>query len=94
MQNSFYPIGEMGTPWNEYHKTSWLKQCEKQRSYQTEVIEKIKALSTHFDCLEYGELNYPNCHLNQQSFPLFALKTKNWQSEHPTILITGGRTWL
>lgn len=93
MQNSdnyFYPIGSQGEAWGTEEKQAWLENQQQKRSYHTEVVEKINTLSSQFDCLEYGELSYPDTPTQTQNYPLFALKTKNWKDDKPNILITGG----
>jgi hypothetical protein len=84
-KNAFYPIGSAGVPWTDEDKKTWLASNVKKRSYQEEVVSKLKALTNDFELIQYGELS-----INPKAYPLFALKTKNWQSSKPTILITGG----
>lgn len=80
-----YGIGRVNEKWNDADKAQWLVQQNVKRSYQQQVVSKIRALESDFDVEQYGELNYaPN------NYPLFAIKTKNWDSAKPTILITGG----
>lgn len=71
--------------WSTGEKQAWLNEQVKQRSYHDEVIVKIEALKSSFDVTQYGELKYQN-----RSFPLFALKSKDWDSSKKTILVTGG----
>ena len=84
-KKAFYPIGTAGTPWTETEKQAWFASNSKQRSYQDEVVSKIKALAKSFELIQYGALS-----IDPETYPLFALKTKNWQSSKATILITGG----
>jgi hypothetical protein len=42
-------------------------------------------LSSSFDVMKYGELNYLPDH-----YRLFALRNRNWQEHRPTVLVTGG----
>lgn len=83
--NLEYPIGTLGEEWNEADKQEWLKQQTLKRSYQDEVISKINALSSHFDIIQYGSLL-----IDEPRYPLFALKSSNWQSDKKTLLVTGG----
>ncbi|MGI2259114.1 M14 family metallopeptidase [Shewanella sp. GXUN23E] len=85
MSTAFYPIGVEGTPWGEAEKALWLSQRQVQRSYEQEVLSKVKALADNFELLQYGALS-----INPTRFPLFALKSKQWDANKPKVLITGG----
>jgi len=80
-----YPIGTPGQPWNEEERKAWLATQEVKRSYQDEVVSKIDALHKRFDVEQYGALSY-----NEARFPLFCIKTRNWDSTKPVVLVTGG----
>ncbi|MEQ3530587.1 MULTISPECIES: M14 family metallocarboxypeptidase [Pseudoalteromonas] len=80
-----YAIGTLGVPWTSKEKTLWLENQSIKRSYSEEVVTQIEALKHTFDVTEYGQLDYPN-----QTYSLYALTTKNWQQNKPTILVTGG----
>ncbi|UXI00047.1 M14 family metallocarboxypeptidase [Photobacterium sp. TY1-4] len=80
-----YPIGTPGTPWTEQEKSAWRTQVTRKRSYQDEVLTKLKPLEGRFERVQYGALSY-----DEQRYPLYALKTRNWDSRKPTILVTGG----
>ncbi|WP_440056776.1 M14 family metallopeptidase (plasmid) [Pseudoalteromonas sp. T1lg65] len=84
MENS-YPIGTAGVPWTANEKVQWLQQQSIKRSYTEEVVAKLSALDHLFDITNYGQLPYAN-----QSYPLFALTSRNWQPDLPTVLVTGG----
>ncbi|HEX5792534.1 MAG TPA: M14 family metallocarboxypeptidase, partial [Rheinheimera sp.] len=58
------------------------------RSFFDEVLPAIEALKTEFDIEQYGELNYQQ--VCGKTYPLLAVKSRNWQSDKPTILVTGG----
>ncbi len=49
------------------------------------MVPKIQALSQSFNVEQYGALSYDSAR-----YPLFCLKTRDWQDDKPTILITGG----
>ncbi|MCF1427542.1 MAG: M14 family metallocarboxypeptidase [Shewanella sp.] len=85
MSTAFYPIGIEGTPWGETEKAQWLAQREVQRSYEQEVVSKVKALADQFELIQYGALK-----VNPEHFPLFALKSKQWDVSKPKVLLTGG----
>jgi len=78
-------IGIAGQKWGDAQKQQWLDEQTIKRSYQDEVISKIEALSSHFDVIQYGALT-----IDEARYPLFALKSKNWQSDKKTLLVTGG----
>ncbi|MFH4676588.1 M14 family metallopeptidase [Vibrio diabolicus] len=80
-----YPIGTPGQPWSEEERKAWLATQEVKRSYQDEVVSKIDALCERFDVEQYGALSY-----NEARFPLFCIKTRNWDSTKPVVLVTGG----
>ncbi|MDU9594860.1 MULTISPECIES: M14 family metallocarboxypeptidase [Vibrio] len=80
-----YPIGTPGQPWSEEERKAWLATQEVKRSYQDEVVSKIDALRECFDVEQYGALSY-----NEARFPLFCIKTRNWDSTKPVVLVTGG----
>ena len=73
------------TPWGEKEKTKWFNEQVIKRSYLEEVASKIEAMKPMFDVTEYGALSY-----SPGKYPLFILKTKNFDSSKKTILITGG----
>ncbi|MFH4527736.1 M14 family metallopeptidase [Vibrio diabolicus] len=80
-----YPIGTPGQPWSAEERKAWLATQEVKRSYQDEVVSKIDALRERFDVEQYGALSY-----NEARFPLFCIKTRNWDSTKPVVLVTGG----
>ncbi|WP_045417211.1 M14 family metallopeptidase [Vibrio owensii] len=80
-----YPIGTPGQPWGEAERKAWCEQCDIKRSYQEEVVTKIDALRERFDVEQYGALSY-----DEARFPLFCIKTRNWDAAKPVVLVTGG----
>ncbi|WP_100643489.1 M14 family metallopeptidase [Alteromonas facilis] len=80
-----YPIGTPGSPWGEQEKAQWLSQQVVKRAYAEEVLPKIEALRDDFEVEQYGALPY-----DTERFPLFALKSRNWSTDKPVILVTGG----
>ena len=72
-------------PWGQKEKENWFKEQVIKRSYQEEVVAKINKLSDVFDISEYGSLS-----LNPKKYPLFLIKTKNFDPSKKTVLITGG----
>ncbi|MGR5446475.1 M14 family metallopeptidase [Vibrio jasicida] len=80
-----YPIGTLGQPWGEAERKAWCEQRDVKRSYQEEVVTKIDALRERFDVEQYGALSY-----DEARFPLFCIKTRNWDAAKPVVLVTGG----
>ncbi len=72
-------------PWGQTEKENWFKQQTIQRSYRDEVVSKIHGLKKNFDIAQYGALS-----LNPELYPLFLIKSKNFDIAKKTILITGG----
>ncbi|WP_187993532.1 M14 family metallopeptidase [Vibrio harveyi] len=80
-----YPIGTPGQSWGEAERKAWREQRDVKRSYQKEVVTKIDALRERFDVEQYGALSY-----DEARFPLFCIKTRNWDAAKPVVLVTGG----
>jgi hypothetical protein len=80
-----YPIGTPGTPWGEAERTEWRARQSRKRSYEADVIRVIERLRERLDVVQYGRLEYDG-----ESFPLFALKTRGWRDDLPSVLVTGG----
>ena len=80
----FYPIGTPGQKWGPDEVAAWRASQEPQRSYE-DVLRLIDALRQRFDVVEYGYLDY-----EQESYPLFAIKSPDWREELPGVLVTGG----
>jgi len=82
---AFYPIGTPGTPWGDAERNQWLSHQTRHRSYESEVLSKIEGLGSRFDVEEYGRLEY-----GDESFPLLAIRSQDWNDELPVVLVTGG----
>ena len=78
-------IGTVGIPWADKEKKEWLEQQQIQRSYEEEVLCKIRALEAHYTIEQYGMLSF-----NQPAYPLFSLRTKSWDPSKKSFLVTGG----
>jgi hypothetical protein len=72
-------------PWQQAEKQNWFREQKVQRSYQGEVVTKIKALATRFELQQYGALLQ-----DPERYPLFILKSRNFNPSKKTILLTGG----
>ena len=85
MTNSFYAIGTPGQPWGDTERAQWLAGQRKQRSHADDVLSAIDRLRDRFDVVEYGRLDYAG-----ETYPLLALKSREWRDELPVALVTGG----
>lgn len=80
-----YPIGTPGAPWGDVERSEWLSQQPCQRSYESEVVSAIERLRPRFDVEQYGRLDY-----GPDSYPLMAIRSRDWRDDLPVVLITGG----
>ncbi|MEP7184878.1 MAG: M14 family metallocarboxypeptidase [Rhodanobacter sp.] len=80
-----YPIGTPGKAWGSQEVAAWLSLQTVQRSYKAKVLSVIERLRARFDVSEYGRLEYPS-----GSYPLFAVRSRDWREDLPTVLVTGG----
>lgn len=71
--------------WQLADKEKWFKKQDIKRSYQIDVVSKIKTLTANFEIHKYGALS-----LNPDLYPLYILKSKKMNPSNKTILITGG----
>ncbi|WP_448214252.1 M14 family metallopeptidase [Colwellia sp. MEBiC06753] len=85
-----YGIGQPGVKWGEAEKAQWLNLQSVKRSYQVEVVEKIESFANEVELVQYGELNYSEIEGVNCDYPLFAIKSKYWDGNKKTILVTGG----
>ncbi|MBO9664026.1 M14 family metallocarboxypeptidase [Dokdonella sp.] len=85
MSSAPYPIGTPGTPWGEAEKAEWRSRQTRQRSYAQDVLSAIDRARERFDVTQYGELDYA-----PDLYPLFAIRSRDWRDERPTVLVTGG----
>lgn len=88
MSSVFSIIGIPGQPWGKDEKEEWARAQSIQRSYDSLVLERIRCLEGKggFEVHQYGTLVYSGC----EPYPLFALKTLEWDDNKPTVLVTGG----
>lgn len=80
-----YPIGTPGQPWGVAEKTEWRSRQRRRRSYADEVLKEVERLRPRFDVVQYAELDYA-----PDRYPLFALKSRDWNDALPVMLVTGG----
>lgn len=82
-----YHIGTPGVRWGVSEVENWRSERKKSRSYLDEVVAVLDPLREVFDVIEYGSIVYDEGGIKH---PLFAIKTKNWRIDQPSVLITGG----
>ncbi|MGH8128383.1 MAG: M14 family metallopeptidase [Gammaproteobacteria bacterium] len=80
-----YPIGTPGQPWGEAEVAEWRSRQMCKRSYADDVLSRVEALRDRFDVMQYGHLDY-----EPDGYPLFAIKSREWNDELPCVLVTGG----
>ncbi|HBY87682.1 MAG TPA: peptidase, partial [Colwellia sp.] len=85
MSDSDYSIGTKGQPWADEDKALWFSKQAIKRSYQVEVLSKLESLTSSFTMIQYGSLA-----IDESRYPLYAMKSNNWQSNNKTVLVTGG----
>ena len=80
-----YFIGTPGRPWGEAEVAQWRSRQTIKRSYAMDVLSVIETLRARFDVSEYGRLDY-----RPDSYPVFAIKSRDWRDDLPCVLVTGG----
>lgn len=78
-------VGAALKKWGEAEKAEWFSQQNVKRSYEVEVLAKLEPLKLKYDVESYGSLS-----LDVDKYNLFAIKTRNWDKNKLSILITGG----
>jgi hypothetical protein len=81
-----YPIGTPGVPWTDKEKQQWRAAQQLQRKYSEDVLPVVERLRSRFDVEQYGELDYGA----DGRYPLYALRSRDWNEALPTALVTGG----
>jgi hypothetical protein len=85
MTPASYPIGTPGVPWGEAEVATWRSRQTIKRSYEMDVLRVIETLSSRYDLVQYGRLDY-----RPGTYPLFAIKSRGWRDALPCVLVTGG----
>ena len=80
-----YPIGTPGQPWGDAEKTEWRSRQTPRRSYEADVLRAIERLRARFEVVQYGRLDY-----GPDTYPLLAIRSRDWNDALPTVLVTGG----
>ena len=82
----FYPVGVAGEPWGASERAAWLAHAGTiRRSYKDEILAKLVPLKVAFDVQQYGALSQ-----DPDRYPLFCVKTRDWDASKPCVLLTGG----
>lgn len=55
-----------------------------------DVLSKIDRLRQRFDVSEYGRLDYSSVSFASDSYPLVAIRNRDWRDDLPYVLVTGG----
>ncbi|MGB0496515.1 MAG: M14 family metallopeptidase [Kangiellaceae bacterium] len=76
---------EFKSPWGQAEQMKWYSQQVIRRSYQEEVIDKINNLNSSLEVIQYARLP-----INPERYPLFLIKTKEWDVNKKSVLVTGG----
>lgn len=82
---AFYPVGTPGQPWGEGERAQWRARQQRLRRFDHDVLPRIDALSTRFERVQYGALDYAG-----ERYPLLALRSREWNPRLPAALVTGG----
>ena len=80
-----YPIGTPGQAWTPAEVAAWRARQTRQRSYADDVLATIERLRNRFHVAEYGRIEQADA-----SYPLLALRSRDWREELPVALVTGG----
>ncbi len=85
-ESVFYPIGTPGIPWAAEELRAWQSAQRCQRSYADDVLRALDAVdSDAFETVNYGQLP-----VDPARYPLRAVRSRQWDTARPTILVTGG----
>lgn len=85
--SDYIQVSCTGKPWGDAEKKVWFSRQIIHRTYREEILDKIDALRARnvFDIEQYGSLSY-----DVDRYPLFTVKTRNWESSKRIVLVTGG----
>jgi hypothetical protein len=80
-----YPVGVPGQAWGEAERAAWRARLPRLRRYDEDVLPRIEALADRFERIAYGRLDHEG-----ETYPLYALKSRDWRPGRPAALVTGG----
>lgn len=72
-------------PWDASEKAAWRDRQRIQREYRMHVLDRIDALPDTLIVEQYGALSY-----DPQRYPLYLVKSREWNPDRATLLVTGG----
>lgn len=80
-----YHIGTHGKPWSVDERKQWLAERVLHRLYKEEVVAKLDALRerSEYEVLDYGALTH-----DASRYPLYAVKSRDWDVNKPTALVS------
>jgi len=84
-QTTTYPIGTPGQAWGDAERTMWRARQLRHRSHADDVVTRVDALRDRFDIETYATLD-----AGGRSYPLLAIRSRNWNPDLPTGVVTGG----
>jgi len=96
VSTSAFSIGETGKPWGLAEKKEWRDTRIKQRSYFEDIVPRVEKVRDDkgalFEVEQYGDLpHYTDDEAcASESFPLFAIRSRDWSEDKPSVLVTGG----
>jgi hypothetical protein len=85
---NFTPYCNIGTPgkkWSDSEIKEWFSQQLIKRNYSDLVLVELEQLSDDFELIQYGSIKSA-C----TEYPLFVIKSQNWDKDKANILVTGG----
>ena len=85
INSHFYALGTPGQAWGPAERTQWRARQRPLRSYADDVLSAVERLRARFDVESYGEVAD-----GDERFPLMSIRSGNWQSHLPSVLVTGG----
>ena len=85
IDSHFYATGRPGQPWGAVERAQWRARQLRQRSYADDVLGALERLRERFDVSPYGDVVYGDAR-----FALVNIRSRNWQAQLPTLLVTGG----
>jgi Zinc carboxypeptidase len=80
-----YAIGTPGQPWTAVEIAQWRGRQIRHRHYASDVLEPVDRLRERFEVQTYGEVVY-----GDERYPLRAVRSREWITGRPAVLITGG----
>ena len=86
----FYPIGTLGQAWGAPERAQWRARQVRQRSYADDVLRVADTLRDRFEVETYGEVTVASAQPPLERFASRALRSRNWQTGLPSVLVTGG----